>query len=394
MAIHLVDDRWDAQFDEALRDDNSALRIICPFIKVGAIERLLDHKPNNIRVITRFNLADFAGGVSDIAALRKLLDAGAKIRGVQNLHAKLYIFGKGRAILTSANLTAAALSRNQEFGMIAENEPNIVNECRDYFSNLWNQAGKNLQRGQLDGWAERVTSHNLLDGAAREFGNLQDYGTKVGLSELPSSKVPQAVAHASQSFVKFGGYSNDRRPLTVQTIDMVKSGGSHWAVCYPINRRPRRVRDNAVIFVALLTRDSGGTADIHIFGRAIGMEYKEVRDDATTSEIRDRSWKDRYPHYIRVHQAEFVDGTLENGISLNELMKELKANSFATTQRNAASGEGNTDPRKAYLRQPDVELSQEGFSWLAERLQEAFETYGKIPQEDINALDWPDVASN
>ena len=45
-----------------------------------------------------------------------LLDAGASIRGIQNLHAKLYLFGTSRAIITSANLTEAALTRNQEFG--------------------------------------------------------------------------------------------------------------------------------------------------------------------------------------------------------------------------------------------------------------------------------------
>ena len=38
-------------------------------------------------MITRFNLADFAEGVSDIEALRLLLDAGANIRGIRNLHA-------------------------------------------------------------------------------------------------------------------------------------------------------------------------------------------------------------------------------------------------------------------------------------------------------------------
>ena len=43
--------------------------------------------PGNVQVITRFNLADFAEGVSDIEALRLLLDAGADIRGIRSLHA-------------------------------------------------------------------------------------------------------------------------------------------------------------------------------------------------------------------------------------------------------------------------------------------------------------------
>jgi phosphatidylserine/phosphatidylglycerophosphate/cardiolipin synthase-like enzyme len=67
-----------------------------------------------LQAITWFNLADFAKGVSDIDALRMLLDAGASVRGIRNLHAKVYLFGVSRAIITSANLTAAALDRNHE----------------------------------------------------------------------------------------------------------------------------------------------------------------------------------------------------------------------------------------------------------------------------------------
>ena len=40
--------------------------------------------PGKVRVITRFNLADFAEGVSDVAALRILLDAGARVKAYVN----------------------------------------------------------------------------------------------------------------------------------------------------------------------------------------------------------------------------------------------------------------------------------------------------------------------
>jgi hypothetical protein len=82
MIFRLVDAGWDRELRSALHIDATALRIICPFIKVGALERLLDGRhPSIIQVITRFNLNDFAEGVSDITALRVLLDAGAQIRG-------------------------------------------------------------------------------------------------------------------------------------------------------------------------------------------------------------------------------------------------------------------------------------------------------------------------
>jgi len=217
MTIRLVDAGWGRELTEALDADNSDLQIICPFIKTTALNRLLSSGPEAIRVITRFNLEDFAEGVSNTLALR-----------------------------------------------------------------------------------------NLLEGA--------------------------------------------------------------------------------VIFIARLTQDPN---DIRIFGRAVGLKHVPGRDDATDEDIAQRSWKATWPRYIRVHHAEFVAGTMANGISLNELMETLGADSFAPTQRNAARGEGNTDPRKAYRQQAAVELSGQGLSWLSHRLQEAFDTHGQVPQEALGQLDWP-----
>ena len=163
MTIRLVDEGWRRELAEAARGDASELRIICPFIKVGALDSLLSRQPDNVQVITRFNLADFAEGVSDIAVLRKLLDINARVRGVRNLHAKLYVFGASRAVITSANLTDAALNRNHELGVVAEDAETIA-ACRIYFDNLWQHAGNDLRPDQLEAWDEIVTGHRLRGG--------------------------------------------------------------------------------------------------------------------------------------------------------------------------------------------------------------------------------------
>ena len=82
-----------------------------------------------------------------------------------------------------------------------------------------------------------------------------------------------------------------------------------------------------------------------------------------------------------MRHAEFVAGTLENGISLKELTKKLEFKSFASTKRNKARGEGNTNPRRSYRQQPAVELSDDGRRWLSRRLNRAFEEHGKVPQD-------------
>ena len=79
-----------------------------------------------------------------------------------------------------------------------------------------------------------------------------------------------------------------------------------------------------------------------------------------------------------------------NGVSLNDLMETLGADSFATTQENKALGKGNTNPRSAYRSQPHVRLSAEGLSRLSEWLQEAFDAHGKVSRESLDKLDWPE----
>jgi hypothetical protein len=387
MTTRLVDAGWSREIAKALRAEADELRIISPFIKTGALGRLLPAKPRNVSVITRFNLADFAAGVSDIEALRRLLECGAAIRGVRNLHAKMYLFGDKRAIVTSANLTEAALNRNLEFGIVSD-APEIIAACRCYFDALWGRSGTSLTIRQLDQWNDMVTRHRAQGRRPDDQGILGDFGADAGMGNPPPTLLPIAIADAPQAFVKFLGKGNDRASLSTPTIEAIERAGCHWAVAYPATKRPKSVKDGAVIFIGRLTYDPN---DIRVFGRAIGMRYVPGRDDATPEDIERRAWKATWSRYIRVHHAEFVAGTMVNGVSLSELMNALGANSFAPTKRNAARGEGNTDPRRAYQQQAAVELSAEGFAWLRERLQAAFDLHGTVPQDDLDKLDWPAI---
>ena len=390
MTFRLVDGKWDKEFTEALCDDASELRIVCPFIKVGALQRLLCHSPGRVQVIARFNLGDFADRVSDVAAMRKLLKVGARVRGVRNLHAKLYLFGKKRAIITSCNLTEAALSRNHELGIVTT-DGTIIEKCLEYFDNLWCEAGEDLVLDTVEDWERTVIDYLLKGGRPHGRGGLADCGVNTGIIETSPAQLPIVESTSSQAIVKFLGSAKERCQPSDLTIEEIKRSGCHWAVGYPLNRRPRSVQDDAIIFMGRLTRNP---YDIRIFGRAIGMAYREGRDEATEAEKKERPWKERWPRYIRVHHAEFVDGPMENGVSLNELMETLGADSFATTQENKKDGKGNTSPRSAYRSQPHVRLSAKGLSTLSQWLQEALEVHGKVSQESLDKLDWPEFLTN
>jgi hypothetical protein len=385
MTVRLIDRGWAKELADASRADAGDFRMICPFIKMGALNWSVGLRPETLRVITRFNLADFANGVSDIAALRKLLVRGAQIKGVKNLHAKLYVFGGSRAILTSANMTDAALNRNHEFGMVAD-EREVIRACQAYFDQLWPKAGRSLTEIQLARWESIVTRHLTRGGGRRAQDDLADFGAHVGYPAAPSPALSLPVAVATQAFVKFLGDTDNRVPLDFEVVDELKAAGCHWAVAYPREKRPRSAAEGATIFIARLTR---GPNDMRVFGRATGMKYIEGRDDATPADIKARPWKKTWPHYIRVHDAEFVSGSMADGISVEELMTSLGSQAFLPTQRNLARGQGNTNPRKAYRQQAAVELTREAADWMNRRLEDAFERHGKVPGETLDALDWP-----
>ena len=140
------------------------------------------------------------------------------------------------------------------------------------------------------------------------------------------------------------------------------------------------------MFLARLVRHPD---DIMIFGLAIGLHHEPGRDDASPAEIRRRDWKKLWPHYVRVHHAELLLGDLGCGVSLYEMMDTHRGGAFASTQQNANNGHGNTDPRAAYRRHPQVELSPRGYQWLSSRLDNAFEEHGRLSPTTLAGLDWP-----
>jgi hypothetical protein len=385
MNFRLIDAGWDRVMDEAAHVDCANVRVICPFIKERTAGRLLHRrKAVPLQVITRFNLDEFCAGVNDISALGLLLNRGAQIRGVRNLHAKLYLFGP-RAVVTSANLTEAALLRNHEFGFVAE-YPDIVAQCNGYFEKLWAHAGSDLTASRLSDWQRQITAY-LSTGARAPVPGLGDEGMDAGVT--PDAVVlPAWVGSAEQAFVKFFGESDNRANRSMPVFEEVERSGSHWACTYPKDKRPRQVRDGAVMFMGRLVKDPN---DILIYGRAVGLRHVDGRDNASAEDIRRRPWKQQWPHYVRVHHAEFVAGPLSNGVSLFGLLDALKANASAPTQRNVLKGAGNIDPRRAYMQQAALELSPQGCAWLNDRLQGAFRQHGKLPSADLERLDWPEL---
>jgi hypothetical protein len=198
------------------------------------------------------------------------------------------------------------------------------------------------------------------------------------MSHTPSEGV-------ATGFVKFFGQGSNRSLRNRAVLDAVATSGCHRICTYPRGRRPRSVRHGDAIFMGRLV---GGPNDIKVYGRAVARAYEEGRDDASVEDIARRPWLERWPHFIRVHGLEFVDGTLDDGVSLSELMDEMGAYAFGPTAENADRGVGNVDPRQSIRQAAAIRLSEAGQSWLEEELEAAFERCGRVRADRLADLDW------
>lgn len=384
MTFCLIDHGWGNALEEAAAAGGSPWRIVCPFIKTKALKRLLAKaKLRNIQVITRFNLDDFCKHVSDLEALELLLARGAEIRGVHGLHAKVYLFGSSRAVVSSANLTIRGLDTNKEFGFSSD-DPSITTSCQSYFEALWVRAGENLTYERLASFRAEVTQAQVGGGRAGATATLGDKGTIVSSPDPQANG--EALAEEFQTIVKFFGRGNERASRSQHTLETLRRSGAHWACTYPRGKRPRLVDDGDVFYLSNLVEAPN---DILIFGRAIGLSHVEGRDDATPEDLALRKWKVDYPYYVRVHHPEVLAGTLEDGISLRELIHNLGSDAFVTTQKHAAEGHGNTDPMRTLRRQPGVRLSARGAAWLKTQFEVRERRFGLLPSRDLETLDWP-----
>lgn len=384
MDFKFIDKDWAKIFKDISLRNTKEFKFVTPFIQLETVKEILNKRTINLNLITRFNLSDFYDGVSSLEALEYILDKGGQIKGIKNLHSKLYIFDSKEAILSSANLTQAALFRNFEFGMLTSNI-DAISSIETYYDNLWHKIPTILEKNQINKWRKEINSILKKGKDSYKKNILKDYGFNMDKkSHDQEPKIIVKLTDSNQYFIKFFGEGNSRADITMSIYEEVKRSGCHWACTYPTNKKPKSVHDGAIIFIGRLVSNPN---DIMIYGYAIGNKYKEKRDDASVEEIKIRPWKKKWSRYIRVHDAKFINGELKDGISMNILMTKYGSTSFVSTLRNKLSGKGNIDPRKAYSQQASVQLTQHSAYWLINELENKLKYLGKISDFELSELE-------
>ena len=102
---------WGSRLQALLSNASDECWIIAPFIKRGALARLLADISPNCRVVcvTRWLPRDVAQGVSDVEILEDFVaHKGSELRLLDHLHAKLFV-GDNQCLVGSANVTMKGL---------------------------------------------------------------------------------------------------------------------------------------------------------------------------------------------------------------------------------------------------------------------------------------------
>jgi len=130
--IQLLKTPTENVFFESIKACNKNIILCAPYIKKNIVQKIIKEKNinANLEVITTANIASFIRGASDIEAIEELLESGIKVINHQHLHAKIYVFDKEKAIITSANLTYNGLNKNYEYGILIDDKK-IIDDIDD-----------------------------------------------------------------------------------------------------------------------------------------------------------------------------------------------------------------------------------------------------------------------
>ena len=103
MSIELLTNEHMLSFKNALKNVEKEIKIISPFIGLNTSSIISDYLKQNknckCTIITRFYRQDFLDGVSNLDALKLLINSNVDIYALKNLHSKLYLIDGNYGII-------------------------------------------------------------------------------------------------------------------------------------------------------------------------------------------------------------------------------------------------------------------------------------------------------
>lgn len=368
----LLKNNWWNNFKKLISETKS-LKIVSPVVSEQIIVQLKkDYDLSNLELITRYNLRDFAQNVSSLPALKLAVSNGSKVYGIKNLHSKIYLFDN-KAIISSANFTTGGLYHNYECGIIVE-DTLLLSQILDAFSFYKSICKSELTLDEIESWEKILSKNKITNLTSTSF---PDFGSNF-----------QNVNQSKSYFIKFFGTSENRVFPTFTVREEVERALCHYACGFSENKKPRRINEGDIVFMARLMKEP---YDYAIFGRAEAIKYNEKRDRASRNEISQRKWKKDWPIYLRVRNTNFVNGLMQDCVFLYDIIKYFDYESFPTTLRRFNDGERDINPYLSLSQQPYVRLTSKSAEWLEKRFTDKINEFGSIPKDFILTLPQSDI---
>lgn len=131
--LQLLKNPTEDLFMSLISSSTKTITLCAPFIKKDIVNKILNNKQDstNLVVITSSNIASFIRKASDIEAIKLLIDNNIHVYNHQHLHAKVYSFDSKQAIITSANLTYNGLNKNYEYGILIDEDYDLLDSIAD-----------------------------------------------------------------------------------------------------------------------------------------------------------------------------------------------------------------------------------------------------------------------
>lgn len=396
MTIKIINRDFGGMFYNLLESTENEISIISPFIGLKtalSLTEWIEQNPNiKCNIITRFNREEFIRGASSIEGLEHLVNAGANLFALQDLHTKLYIFDKHSVIMGSANFTFKGFYKNHEFGLYMENEPQFSNECQDYFNVLISMITSD---GDWKITLERIIKERQLVnkiikdrkgkeglnefnqakwGAKIDLEKQQDTTPQIGEHDFLEDAIKGTASSTSRTgiWLKFEGTSENRINNNEVYLNRKRRINEYInRTFFPV--RPTGIKEGDLLFLTVVSKDKDNNEVPIIVGYAKTSGYSE-NNKIDTNDPKYIKWNNRFPYYVEFTSGKFLDTSIKHGISLIELYRELKNNVYPSTVNNPETRIESI--KKRHHQKSHLQITEYAGDYLLSKLENLFEKYG------------------
>jgi hypothetical protein len=301
------------------------LEIVCPFVKAASLRDVLvagKLPPSHKRLITRAEDRAVVEGALDYDGLQEWVRAGARLRvSSRALHAKMYLFDRQSALVTSANLTDPGLTQNIELGILTDDK-SVVEELGRLFDGLWEGCKADVHHEQIAGWQAQLATSLVAAGGLRVPAGLKDHGKVIRPARPSGAKHKRDSSESGTGpryFLKMYATSDEpEEPTHNPSQDPLELGGltfSHWA---PL--RPTQFRSGDVVFPCWTVRGRRK----RIAARGEVARPWDPRHDVAPVELQERSPSvRRWPNVLWLGNVRILIGPLSELLDFNDVIRTI-----------------------------------------------------------------------